>query len=489
VIIVRLERLLAGAAVVAGSAAWMVFSRAGVVLSHYDARAHLVVARRLIDNITPGWQQIGGVWLPLPHLLYALPTQIDVLYRTGAFASLVSIGCLGLAAYAAARLTILATGSHLGAGVSAALLTLNPNLLYLHTTPMTEPLLLATTFVAVLWLTEWVPQNQDRVPSRLGWALFAASWTRYEAWLVIGAAVPAALYASSRIGASRASVARRAWRLAAWPGAAVASFLVISRITTGAWFVAAGFFEPDPIYEHHFAKSALAVWWGTHQLSTRTTELVALAGALTLAMRGTLRRAEAPLLILVALLACTALPLYAFYAGHPFRIRYMIPAVAASALFSGIAVGFLHRQAPFILAGLLVGISLVQSPPWWSQAPMLVEAQWDRRASEGRRQVTSCLAASYRGEKILASMGSLAHYMQELSQAGFDIKDFVHEGTGVIWGLAMETGPQPHAGWMLVEEQAEGGDVLARRIRRDPGFARGMTRMCDGGGVTLYRRQ
>jgi hypothetical protein len=40
---------------------------------------------------------------------------------------------------------------------------------------------------------------------------------------------------------------------------------------------------------------------------------------------------------------------------------------------------------------------------------------------------------------------------------------------------------------MLVEEAAEGGDVLAQRIRQDPVFVRGMTRVCEGGGVALYR--
>jgi hypothetical protein len=69
------------------------------------------------------------------------------------------------------------------------------------------------------------------------------------------------------------------------------------------------------------------------------------------------------------------------------------------------------------------------------------------------------------------------------------IADFIHEGNGAIWELAVETGPAPHAGWMLVEERAEGGDVLAQRIRRDPSFARGMTRMCEGGGVALYKRE
>ncbi len=66
-----------------------------LVLSHYDAKAHLVVARRVIDNLTPGWRQIGAVWLPLPHLLQMLPVQVDLLYRTGAFGSLVSIASFG----------------------------------------------------------------------------------------------------------------------------------------------------------------------------------------------------------------------------------------------------------------------------------------------------------------------------------------------------------------------------------------------------------
>ena len=41
---------------------------------------------------------------------------------------------------------------------------------------------------------------------------------------------------------------------------------------------------------------------------------------------------------------------------------------------------------------------------------------------------------------------------------------------------------------MLVEEQAEGGDVLAQRIRRDPTFAADFVRRCEGGGVALYQR-
>jgi hypothetical protein len=467
----------------------MVFLRADLVLSHYDARAHLVVSRRIVDNITPGWQQVGAVWLPLPHLINAIPAQVDVLYRTGAFASLVSIVCFGVMAYAAARLVLAATGSPLGALVATTLLALNPNLLYLQATPMTEPLLLAPLFLALLWLYEWVPLNQDRVPARLAAAMVAAMLTRYEAWPVVGAAVAAAMCASVRLGAPVSAAMRRGLRLATWPVAAVLLVLVNSRITVGEWFVSGGFFEPDPGYQGRALRSLIAVWWGTHQLSTRATEAMAAAVAVLFVARPLARRADAALVVPVAIFAAGILPALAFYEGHPFRIRYMVPIVAACALFCGFAVGVLRQYPAIILAGVLIGTTLIQSPPWRRDAPMILEAQWDRTPSDGRRHVTMCLAASYGGEKILASMGSLAHYMQDLSRVGLDLADFIHEGNGIIWDRAMETGPAAHAGWMLVEEQSEGGDVLAQRIRRDSSFALGMQRVCDGGGVALYRRE
>ena len=487
-IIVRTERLLAAAATAAGVVAWLAYLNADLVLSHYDAKAHLVVARRAIDNITPGWQQLGAVWLPLPHLIHLLPTQIDVFYRTGAFASLVSIACLGVTTFATARLVRHMTGSRLGAAVAAALLVLNPNLLYLHATPMTEPLLLATTFLSILWLYEWAPTNEERVPRRLGWMLFAAMWTRYEAWPIVAAAIAATVYASARLGASRQTLLRRARSLLTWPVAAVVIFMINSRITVGDWFVTGGFFVPDPMYLRRPLEDIAAIGWGAYQLSTLTTVVIPIAAALVLLARVAMRRVDAGLLIPVTLFAAAALPFYAFFEGHPYRVRYMIPIVAACAMCGGVAIGMVQRQAMPILAGLLVGITLVQSPPWQQDAAMLVEAQWDRPASAARRAVTACLAGADGGEKILASMGSLAHYMQELSHEDFALADFIHEGNGVIWGLALETGPAPHAGWMLVEEQAEGGDVLAQRIRRDAAFTRGMTRICEGGGVALYKR-
>ena len=501
-----LPRLLALGAALVGAAAWIVFFRQGLVLSHYDARAHLVVARRIFDNLTPGWQQIGAVWLPLPHLIDVVPAQVNLFYRTGLFASLVSIACLAISTYAAARLILRTTGSAAGACISAALLVLNPNLLYLHTTPMTEPLLLATTALAVLWLVEWVESDRDTVPPKLAAVLFAAMWTRYEAWPVIAAAVTAAGYATWRRGGSFDALVRRGCRLAIWPALAVVIFLVNSRITVGAWLVSEGFYVPDPTYAHQPLRTLLGIWWGTHRLSGYLIEAIALTGAGAIAWRALARREDSALMVTLALFATAALPIVAFYEGHPYRIRYMIPLVAACAVFCGFAVGMVWRvqkDPPYVvdhqgrpgpfgpgiaLAALLLASLLIESPLWNMQAPLLLEAQWDRGASIGRRGVTACLARDYTGDKVLASMGSLAHYMQELSNNGFAIADFINEGNGDIWNLALQTGPAPHAGWMLVEEVAEGGDVLAEHVRHDPAFTRGMTRVCEGGGVALYKR-
>jgi len=490
------ERLLAAVALLAGLAAWIVYLDAGLVLAHYDARAHLVVARRVIDSLTPGWRQIGAVWLPLPHLVQVLPTQVDVLYRTGAFGSLLSIACLAAAVWAAARLVLSTTGSRLGAAVSAALVLLNPNLLYLHVTPMTEPMLIAATLVSLVLLHEWlIASSAGRVPSALGWALLLTMWTRYEAWPIVCAALAVAAFVVWRQAGDPVVAARQIWRLSRWPAAAVLLFLLLSRATVGEWLESDGFYERDPTYEGQLIKSVVAIWWGTHRLSGYFIESAALAAAAWTVWRG-LRRADAARCLLpVALFAAAALPAYAFHAGHPFRIRYMVPVVAACALFCGLAVGWLHARARrgagaahWVLAALLIASTIVESPPWNRRSPLLVESGLDAVNSEARRRVTECLAPAYRGEKILASMGSLAHYMQELARDGFAIADFIHEGNGALWTFALETGPAPHAGWMLVEEIAEGGDVLARRIRSDPGFTRGMTKVCEGGGVSLYHR-
>jgi hypothetical protein len=104
-----------------------------------------------------------------------------------------------------------------------------------------------------------------------------------------------------------------------------------------------------------------------------------------------------------------------------------------------------------------------------------------------RRAVTAELAKIYDGTPILASMGSLGHYMQEASSIGLGIQNFLHEGNGDLWLFALRA-PKRHVRWILIEEKAEGGDMLAARAREDAEFLEGFRRVAEGGGLALYRR-
>jgi hypothetical protein len=482
------DALCASAAAVIGICAWVYYFHADLVLSHYDAKAHLVVARRVIDSLTPGWQQIGAVWLPLPHLLLLAPVQNDLLYRTGLAGSLMSLACLFITAWATAALVRRVTASTTAAALTVALITLNPNLLYLYTTPMTEPLLLAGMSLLARWQYDWTVSDEDRLPRRLGWLLVALAWTRFEGWAVIAATGLMTLVVLMHRGMPANRIVQRARAFSIWPLAAVAIFLVNSRITVGQWFVSDGFFVPDPTYAGQIGPTVMAILEGTASLGGQALVWVAGAGATAAIWTGGRDKSRNGVWVALAMFACALLPLAAFYQGHPFRIRYMTPLVAAAAVWCGVAVGYLPRRLQGAVAAILLTVTLIDVPPFAADSPMVREAQLDRPAGLARREVSDCLAQDYRGEKVLASMGSLAHYMQELSWHGFALRDFVNEGNGIIWEVALETGPAPHVGWMLVEEVAEGGDVLAQRIRLDPSFTDGMRRACASGGVALYRR-
>jgi len=205
-----------------------------------------------------------------------------------------------------------------------------------------------------------------------------------------------------------------------------------------------------------------------------------------LAVRGLVNRRRADDLIPLSLLAMATLPWLAFAKGHPFRIRYMVPLIPLAAIGVGVAACLSARARLLMaLAAILaVGIEL---RPFDLGAPMVLEAQWDRPNGPYRQRVTDCLRARDPSDKIMASMGSLGHYMQAAAADGLTVRDFLHEGNGDIWLAAVEN-PRRFAGWLLIEEKAEGGDMLDERAREDPRFLAGYTRVCEGAGLALYKR-
>ena len=478
--------LAAGAVLVGILAAWF-YHEAGLTLSHYDAKGHLVVARRVMDNLTPGWKQIGAVWLPLPHLVNLLPVQIDWCYRTGSSAILMSVLSFGVIVYAAARLVGYLTGSAAAAAVAALVVVGNPNIVYLQATPMTEPLLLALTTLGVALLVEWVDDDSPARRRRLGVVLAAACLTRYEAWPLVGAALFFAAVALLRNGVPVGACVGRIARIAIYPLVAALAFFVQSRLTVGEWFVTGGFYVADNPDMGRPFKSIGSVWWASYRMNPWAALIAGCVGAPVIALAVLTRRLRASALVVLALAATAFLPWYAFFSGHPFRYRYMVPLVPALAVYAGCALGLVPARARGVAAALLAAAILVQARPLNARAPMVQEAQLDRERGMQRRQVTAYLVQHRGTGKLLASFGSLSHYVQELSHAGFALRDFVHEGNGDLWAAVVE-GPQYHVDFVLIDEVSEGGDVLAARARENAGFLEGFRRAAEGGGVALYER-
>jgi hypothetical protein len=469
-------------ALLAGSFAAFHYASLDLTLSHYDARAHLVVSRRVIDSLTPGWRQFGSVWLPLPHVLNLLPSVWDWSYRTGAAAVVISICSMGLGLAALARTLVLRTGSAT-AGLAAPVLALvNPNVLYLMATPMTEPLLFGLTLLALSAVDDWIARPSHADSRRAGVVLTLLVLTRYEGWLVAAALLTVVIGITWR---RRPAGRRRLW---AFPLGAIAAFLLLSRAGTGQWPMSESFFVPDPELLHSPLVVLRKMEAGLLDLAGIPLVLAGAAGLLVL-----LRRAlsSASVLVFVTPLAAAALPFIAFYDGHPYRIRYLVPSVLAAAVLASIgvaAVSRFSRAVGFAAAAVLVGLSVWATPPIDRQAPMVTEAQWETPFRLARQKVTAALLERDDGSPVLASMGSLAHYMHETSRAGFTLRRFLHEGNGDLWAEALES-PRRSVRWILIEERAEGGDVLAVRARNDPGFLDGFNRVVEGGGLVLYERR
>jgi hypothetical protein len=163
-----------------------------------------------------------------------------------------------------------------------------------------------------------------------------------------------------------------------------------------------------------------------------------------------------------------------------------VPLTMGLAAVIGIGVGLLSRGRLIAAAAVLLA-ALIETPPLSGRSPMVLEAQWDRPRTLERQRVTACLREHYDHTPILASMGSLAHYMQETAPAGFALRQYIHEGVGDLWAESLVS-PGRYAGWILIAEQARMRDQLARLKESMPGFLDGFERLCEGGGVTLYRR-
>jgi len=93
-------------------AAWGVFASLNVTTVYNDAMSHLNVARLVVDNIQPGFAQLGSVWLPMNHILSLVLIWNDWLWHTGLAGSLISMAAFVISAVALYKLVVYLSRFH-----------------------------------------------------------------------------------------------------------------------------------------------------------------------------------------------------------------------------------------------------------------------------------------------------------------------------------------------------------------------------------------
>jgi hypothetical protein len=180
----------------------LVFLQRGDLLLYGDAVAHINIARRVFDSRSPGLLQLGTVWLPLPHLLILPFVLSDSAWRSGiagAIPSMVAyvLGTIGIFRLARGTLSTSArpsSAARIAAWIAAAMFAANPNLMYMQTSAMTEPLYLAWSIWAVAHFSEFTQQVRaengkaaGKLLLKCGVCLAGACLTRYDGWLLAAA--------------------------------------------------------------------------------------------------------------------------------------------------------------------------------------------------------------------------------------------------------------------------------------------------------------
>jgi len=430
---------LCAAAAAAGALAWT--HNNGYSLSYGDAAAHLNIARRLWDSRTPGYEQIGTVWLPLPHWIMAPFTLNDSWWRSGLAGSLPAALFHALAAillWASARRLF----DNLPAAWTAmAAFLANPNALYLGSIPMTEPFFAAAAMALFYCMT----RDGPAWAAAAGFAAAAAALVRYEGWFLLPFAALVLLF---RKGLRDAAI-----------------FSLAASIGPLYWLGHNRFFYGDALEFYRGPYSALAIQGkapypgqrdaGAAVLYYRTAvqlaagwPLAALgaAGAALSTLRGVIwpvaLLALSPLFYLLSIhSAGTPVFVPTLWPNSYYNTRYALAALPLLALGVAALVWTVSRPLRTPAALLLSGICAL---PWLSGPRAEAWICWKESQvnSEARRAWTAAAAAylkqHYRGGGILTSFGDLTAVFQ---QAGIPLRETLHEGNSVAW-LAAVTHPR-----------------------------------------------
>jgi hypothetical protein len=536
--------LVSALALLLSLVAFVWFYRRGDILLYGDAVAHINIARRLTDARNAGWDQVGTVWLPLPHLLTAPFVAFDWLWRTGIGGSLPSMFAYVLGVAGIYRL-VRARASAASASLAATLYAFNPSLLYMQSTAMTESIFLAAVIWSVVYLDDFLrglfADSSGAIPTLPAWraiercaiCLAAAIFTRYDGWIFAFIVALCATFSAIRWLSMRPPQVEIGRLLRS-----MISFFLLLALCPTLWLAhnykstghpfdwlngpySAKAIEKrsacpgDPPYpgKDHVVVAAQyflkAARMNTGE-GSRQNWLVLLATAGVLAAAFDLRRFSALLLLWIPL------PFYAYsiaYGSVPifvpewwpfsyYNVRYGLELLPAIAVFAGIlpwAVSRLHRRGLTIATTvfLFVTVFFAFSSSAWCFSRRSQNRDWGRRwmipicyreawaNSRSRLQLETRVAQALSGiPKNSTVLMYTSDYVGAIQKAGIHFDRIISESTFIAWDAALSA-PSAGADYIVAIE----GDPVAVAVHANP---RGLTKLVtihttDKPDVTIYR--
>lgn len=488
------------------------FYTRGLTDLYGDALAHMEGARRIVDSLTPGLGQIGGVWLPVFHLLVA-PLAADThLWRTGLAGSLVSMAAYCTAAWFTFRLG-LEMNRNLAAGFAAlAVFLLCPNMLYVASTPLTEPLTILWAILTVYGLFRYQVSGSTKCLAGAAFAALLGTLTRYDEWYVLPFA---ALFVFLVQG--------EAWRARLWN---TAKFAFIAGAGPLLWVIYNIYKYGNPLQFYNGPYSARAIY--AHQLATtgfryptdgsllisaryyvEDLKIVLGPWSLMLAALGLMfwiierrerkRRAVAlllltPLPFYVQAMAKAAVPLYVptFFPYSYYNLRYgleMLPVVALLTSFL-VSPTFARHARRWLLAGCVVILTtqgVVTLAKGSRELPTVKESLLNTPCkSPADRAIMHFLELHYDGGRILMQSGEWPCVAPTLD---IPYRNILCESNRKYWRL-LPREPQKIVEWIVRGD----GDPVDRLMRAYPDSFRafdpmGRQTFAQNQGIIFYRRR
>ncbi|HLQ10781.1 MAG TPA: glycosyltransferase, partial [Ktedonobacteraceae bacterium] len=165
-------------------AACFFFYKQGQLLLLHDAVEHLNIAHKFVDGPSRfDFTELGGYWLPLPHLAMVPFIWNDFLWRSGLAGSIPSMLAYMLASLYVFRSARALTHNSLLSYLGSLIFMLNPTILYIQSTPASAMLNIAMLIITSYYLLAW---SQSGKPGHLlstAGSIGLATLISYDAWV------------------------------------------------------------------------------------------------------------------------------------------------------------------------------------------------------------------------------------------------------------------------------------------------------------------